>query len=491
MRVPGFRFRAERALRDRAALLQSVRDAAGERKRIVVGRICCDPDEGPAAGQFGQFHEDCRLAVASGRDDQHNRGTSRRAKAVGEPGSRDGPLPDPRLDQLGVSERNCREAAFGVPHEACHCRRAHGCRRIDQAELLRLLDRLAAAGHSELAIRRDRLRLHGVPREAEKGADFAERQMGREQREQSELGSRQADRASVQPRGHGCELRLEVHALSVEGSQLGARHEQLVDRKQQQARGRRVAQHHVRLGELETGLDREPRKRLGEPRQEVLPGGERPSVLRSNRRGGARSVRRPPGSAHMTEAARACRRASALRRGMLPRRRGHPGRLRAASVRSGPEPASRWPPSAWPPRPPVQARCRRAVSSPSREYATPSMSRPYARHRSVGGSFSSADCAPISIVRGRCAATAARTSVARAWIVVRSDVFDVTRARPRCGCTETPCRLPLSAVVRVQPGRERRRFRVVLEDVDRVRRRGATSRPGRPALRHARGGPQE
>ena len=90
------------------------------------------------------------------------------------------------------SRRRCLAQALSLRARPTHIRPLRG--RVEQAELRRLLDRVAAAGDAELPVGRDRLGLHGVPRDVEALADLAEGEVGREEREQSELRGREPGR---------------------------------------------------------------------------------------------------------------------------------------------------------------------------------------------------------------------------------------------------------------------------------------------------------
>jgi hypothetical protein len=57
-----------------------------------------------------------------------------------------------------------------------------------QAELVHAGDRRSAGGDAELAIDRDRLRFHGVPRDVETLADFIQGEVGGQQRQETQLG---------------------------------------------------------------------------------------------------------------------------------------------------------------------------------------------------------------------------------------------------------------------------------------------------------------
>src|SRR6185312_3370068 len=69
--------------------------------------------------------------------------------------------------------------------------RARGRGGVDEADLGRALDGGTAVRDAQLAIHGDRLRLDRIAGDEQTLADLAERQVGGEQREQSQLGCRQ------------------------------------------------------------------------------------------------------------------------------------------------------------------------------------------------------------------------------------------------------------------------------------------------------------
>src|SRR4249920_892600 len=94
-------------------------------------------------------------------------------------------------------------------------------RHCDEPELDGVLDRVASAGDAELPVDGDRLRLDRVARDVQAGADLAEGEVRREQRQQPELRARQTGAVALARRQHRVDLALQLQCLRGEDAEIG------------------------------------------------------------------------------------------------------------------------------------------------------------------------------------------------------------------------------------------------------------------------------
>src|SRR6516225_6074248 len=155
---------------------------------------------------------------------------------------------------------------------------------VQEPQLAGPRDRLAAGGGAQLAVDRVRLRLDGVAGQEQFPADLRERQVGGEQRQQAQLGGaqRRGSRGGRTP-GLG-KLRPQVLGLPGEYPQARAPREDLAGLADERPGGGQVGERQVDAGQLDSGLNGEVGKRVGQARPQPLrPGqllqGARPVAL--------------------------------------------------------------------------------------------------------------------------------------------------------------------------------------------------------------------
>ena len=206
---------------------------------------------------------------------------------------------------------------------------------FDEAELARPGDRVAAARDAELAVDGDRLGLDRVARDEQPLADLAEREVGREQRQQPQLG--RASGPSPPPAGLPASPRSRLRArdLLAEARRARVAARRISRASSSSARAALcVAQRHVGAAELEPHLHGEPGDRVGQAGREPLRDRQLPARFvpaavpqeRAGRGGEIEGARRVAVELALLDQARAPR-------APAPRRRRRRARRRAASAR--------------------------------------------------------------------------------------------------------------------------------------------------------------